>query len=395
VRRFLATDPTSAKATAPPYHWDALTHLCFSNYLKHDRSRTPGFVAAATALLDAGVSANTGFFEHADHPHPSWEPVLYGACGVAHHPELTRLLLERGAEPNDGETCYHSPETHDNAALQILVETGKLTEENLGMMLIRKLDWHDLEGARYLLEKGAPAAGPRDRGWAPLHHALSRANDTPFIALLLDRGADPLALDDGITAIQRAARDGRRDVLAELQRRGISVEMTGLDGLLGALAMGDDERVAARLADEPALRDAVIARGGELLCKWCASWNWDGMRRLLDLGVPVNTPFDEGHGYHGLAPGSLAIQAAAWFLLPRAMRLLIERGADVNAAMPRRNKTPLQLYVEACTASYWTEMRSLEGVQLLVAAGADSSSIALPTGWDELDALLREQRVTH
>ena len=27
--------------------------------------------------------------------------MLYGAAGVAHHPELTRLLLERGADPND------------------------------------------------------------------------------------------------------------------------------------------------------------------------------------------------------------------------------------------------------------------------------------------------------
>jgi hypothetical protein len=28
---------------------------------------------------------------------------------VAHNADLTRLLLERGADPNDNETPYHAP----------------------------------------------------------------------------------------------------------------------------------------------------------------------------------------------------------------------------------------------------------------------------------------------
>lgn len=35
---------------------------------------------------------------------------LYGAAGVAHDPELTRILLGAGADPNDGESVYHSTE---------------------------------------------------------------------------------------------------------------------------------------------------------------------------------------------------------------------------------------------------------------------------------------------
>lgn len=111
VRRFLAQDPQSVSATSPPYGADALTHLCFSNYLRLDPSRTPAFLRAATALLDAGASASAGFFDPAHQPHPEWETALYGAAGVAHNPELTRLLLERGADPNDEEAVYHSPET--------------------------------------------------------------------------------------------------------------------------------------------------------------------------------------------------------------------------------------------------------------------------------------------
>src|SRR5213594_1373727 len=88
VRRFLALDPGHATTKGGPRGWDALTHLCFSKFLRLDRSRSPGFVRAATALLDAGASANTGWFETNHQPKPEWESALYGAAGVAHHAEL-------------------------------------------------------------------------------------------------------------------------------------------------------------------------------------------------------------------------------------------------------------------------------------------------------------------
>src|SRR6266699_1223676 len=155
VRRFLELDPGNATMKGGPRGWDALTHLCFSKYLRLDRARSAGFVRAARALLDAGAAANTGWYEVNHRPEPEWESALYGAAGVAHHPELTRLLLERGADPNDGEVAYHTPETDDNRTLKILVESGKLSDDTLATMLLRKADWHDYEGIVYLLEHGA------------------------------------------------------------------------------------------------------------------------------------------------------------------------------------------------------------------------------------------------
>src|SRR6266850_782270 len=153
VRGFLSADPGSATVAGGPRGWDALTHLCFSRYLRLDRTRSDGIIRAARALLDAGASPNSGWFEKNHQPGPEWESVLYGAAGVAHHPGLTRLLLERGADPNDGEVVYHSPETYDNTVLKLLVETGKLTEESLTTMLIRKHDLHDYAGDKFLLEQ--------------------------------------------------------------------------------------------------------------------------------------------------------------------------------------------------------------------------------------------------
>src|SRR5207245_2105587 len=55
VRRFLELDPGNATVKAGPRGWDALTHLCFSKYLRLDPARSAGFVRAAQALLDAGA----------------------------------------------------------------------------------------------------------------------------------------------------------------------------------------------------------------------------------------------------------------------------------------------------------------------------------------------------
>src|SRR3954471_15651473 len=90
VRHFIARDKESVSRKGGPHGWDALTHLCFSRFLRLDPNRSEGFVRAARALLDAGANANTGWFEQDHQPSPEWEPVLYGAAGVAHHAELTR-----------------------------------------------------------------------------------------------------------------------------------------------------------------------------------------------------------------------------------------------------------------------------------------------------------------
>jgi len=70
VRRFLELDAGNATAKRGPHGWDALTHLCFSRYLRLDRARSDGFVRAAKALLEAGASANIEFYEENHHPPP-------------------------------------------------------------------------------------------------------------------------------------------------------------------------------------------------------------------------------------------------------------------------------------------------------------------------------------
>src|SRR5689334_6063952 len=90
VRRLLADDPQNATKKEEPYGGDALVYLCLSKYLRLDPARSGGFLRAATALLDEGADPNTGFWSKDEHR--EFETALYGAAGVAHHAELTRLL---------------------------------------------------------------------------------------------------------------------------------------------------------------------------------------------------------------------------------------------------------------------------------------------------------------
>ena len=375
VRRFLAHEPANATAKGGPRGWDVLTHLCFSKYLRLDRARSDGFVRAATALLDAGASPNTGFYNDEHQPKPTLESVLYGAAGVAHHPELTRLLVERGADPNDDEVPYHSPETLDNRAMKILVESGKLTPESIVMMLIRKFDWQDDGGVAWLLDHGADPNLLRPWGERPLHHALSRGNPLSYFELLLDHGADPsLPSNDGTTAVATAARMARADVLDLFERRGFAVELHGDDAFLAACARSDEASARRIVASDPSTVRRLQAQNSGLLVDFAGSGNTGAVRLMLDLGFDVGAQRSDPPWMRG----ETALHVAAWRGRLETVKLLIERGAPLDAA-GRSGATPLDDTLRALVEqSEWTPNEySIEIAHALLHAGARIESAKL------------------
>jgi ankyrin repeat protein len=396
VRAFLALDPASAHASSGPRDTTALVYLCFSNYLRLEGERTPAFLRAATALLDAGADPNAGFQNTGDWP--EFESAIYGAAGVAHHAGLTRLLLERGADPNDNETAYHAAETYDNAAVQVLVESGKLAAAGLSTLLLRKTDWHDYDGLAWLLEHGAEANAPTQWGKTALHNAILSDNRLAIVNLLLDRGADPLAVatrpERGSpraghqTAVQMAARRGRGDALEAFAARGFSIELQGVERLLAACARRDEPVVKTIAASEPHTVAELRGDGGRFLAWFSGVDNTGGVRLLLDLGVPVDAPFVEGEGYFEVAPNSLAIHVAAWRASHATVRLLIDRGSPIDAR-DGKGRTPLMLAVRACVDSWWKGRRKPDSVKALLEAGASTTGVTIPCGYDEADALLK------
>ncbi len=398
VHELLAHDASLATATSAPYGWDALTHLCFSRFLRFDGARTDAFVRTATALLDAGASANTGFQDDEHSPHATFESALYGAAGVAHNAALTKLLLSRGANPNDDEVPYHAPESYDLGAFRALLESRLMTADSLTTMLLRKSDWHDIDGMALAIEFAADVNATGRWGRTPLSHAIRSDNRIEIITLLLDHGADPSFVENtvptegmssaGMSAITQAAWTGRGDLLRLFASRGHALPASGVDALVSACALGDAARAMQLAADAPADVAALQARGALLMMRFAGVGNADGVRALLALGVPVDVTHEQADGYHNRASYSTALHVAAWRARHDTVELLLSHGANANALDSHR-RSPLMLAVLANVESYWTDNPSPASVTALLAAGAAVDGVRYPCGYAPVDELLK------
>ena len=122
-----------------PRGWAPLLYVCHSCFPS---------ATLARELLSRGADPNVTF----DNEYGAMS-ALYGAAGVAHDPELTRVLLEAGANPDDGESVYHSTEAQSTECLRLLLEHGAQTKDTNA--LAHALDEERLEHVRLLLEAGA------------------------------------------------------------------------------------------------------------------------------------------------------------------------------------------------------------------------------------------------
>jgi ankyrin repeat protein len=156
--------------------------------------------------------------------------------------------------------------------------------------------------------------------------------------------------------------------------------------LVAACARADRREIEAILRTHPDLSSQMMSEAGSLVAEFAGNGNVEGLRCLLDLGTPVDARYG-GDGYFDIAPASTALHVAAWRAQPKAVALLIERGASVNVA-DAKGRTPLQLAVKACVDSYWMNRRTPDAVKALLDAGASKAGIELPTGYEAIDRLL-------
>ena len=120
VAAFLAADPASATRSTQPDDTEPMVYAVLTDIKDAlDVSASARF-DTVRHLLNAGASANASVpLGDAS----SRMPVLYFPC-VANNVAIARLLLERGAQVNDGESVYHAAQHNHRECLEVLREFG-------------------------------------------------------------------------------------------------------------------------------------------------------------------------------------------------------------------------------------------------------------------------------
>ena len=179
------------------------------------------------------------------------------------------MLLDAGADPNDGESLYHALE--DPACTRLLLEHGaRIAESNA---LYRAIDFGDNTALKLLLAHGGdpngPARNPPMTDWgSPLrmgdHGAGGRAREA-----LLDAGADPSrATPDGVSLYRLALQFGLADVAALLRAQTDAPEISDEERFVAACARGDEAGARAMARDGPICRPRCRRRN----CGCCRTW---------------------------------------------------------------------------------------------------------------------------
>jgi hypothetical protein len=290
-------DPGWLRRAGGPLQLPPLVAVCHSSLLRLP-AFAPAMRACARHLLDAGADPLQGIGNR-------WPPAslqapdeveplsaLYGAAGQNHDPDLTRMLLDAGADPNDGESLYHSLDNTpaSRECTQLLLQAGARVDGSNA--LLRVLDLDDLQALRLLLEHGAdPNAGDAQAAWGfPLSWAIRRRRSLAHVQALLDAGVDPAwRTPQGLPAATLARRFGLPEVAALLEAAaGTPVPMPASEQLLAACARGDAGQARQLLALHPGLLHTLSSDQLRMLPELAALGCMDAVCCMVELGWPVD-----------------------------------------------------------------------------------------------------------
>jgi ankyrin repeat protein len=322
-------------APGGPRGWAPLlyvTHSCFAS------------LGLARELLERGADPDAAF----ENEYGSMS-ALYGAAGRLHDPALTRLLLEAGAHPDDGESLYHATEAPSPECLQLLLDHGAQPRGTNALA-------HALDDEREPHVRALLAAGADPNEGALLAHAVRRGRGPGILRLLAEhgarldepggetwRGAVPLR-----TPYQHAVLRGREDSAQVLAALGASTAVAPEDLAVAAVARGETAPLPEQL--DPDAQEVLILAA---------------LRGRLDAVLAA-----VGAGFRGVVGGSpegTLLHHAAWVGDPVVVERLLAAGADPLAGAP---ETPLAWAVHG--SQFW-ELPGRDFVavaQRLAAAGA-------------------------
>ncbi len=318
--------------------------------LRRDDTEAAGRVRA---LLDAGASPNASL--PLDDDPTARIPALYFAC-VVNHVEVARLLLERGANPNDGESVYHAAERNHRECLELLEAHGadlSARHTQYGntplYFLAGYREGHELcesstLGMHWLLEHGADpnvlsyaqTTDEHTPGIAetPLHRTAENGRGADLAQLLIAHGAHVDAQrGDGKTAYTIAMRTGNFAMADALVSAGAdATNLSPTDQLLAACARADGERARALLAQYDGLLASLTTEDRNTIVGAVHDDRVESVRLMVSLGWSLT---EEGPW------GGTPLHWAAWFGRVRAVRTLLDLDAPINFRDRQYGSSPI------------------------------------------------------
>ena len=280
---------------------------CFS---PHGADPNAGFLWGATYVF----TALTGAFGEGEDginqlPHP-------------HRDALAKLLLDSGADPNDGQTLYNRHFSANDDHLTLLLSYG--LGQDRGGPWIKRLGDRMQSPARLLIEELWGAA---------------KNNLPERVKLLVGHGVDvnTPGLRTGRTPYEEALRAGN-DAIAEylLQHGAKKIELNPVETFALACIAGRREDARARLAEDPALLEKLGPYGRvDLIHRAVEAGQRDGVRLIAELGIDIN----------GMVPNTglsaSVLHAAAMGGRLEMVKLLLELGGNAALRDPSYHATPI------------------------------------------------------
>jgi ankyrin repeat protein len=371
VDRVLTETPSLINAKTGSQNCEPLVYVCFSRYAGGKSTRAPDLTETARVLLRHGANPNTSFLSEDFPDNPL--SCLYAATGLNNNADLARALLEAGADPNDGESLYHSTEHPDLACMKLLLRYG--AEPNRANALRHILDYEHSEGVQLLLDAGADPNHINERGDTALHWAVWRGRSVKIIAMLLDRGADVNAKrKDGRTAYALAILGGQQEMAAFLKSCGANTDLSPIDQFVAASAQAGQQL-------KPAPEISALPEYEHLIPHLAAVHNTAAVRGLLAAGFDVNA-----RGEHG----GTALHWACWKGYADLVKLLLDHNAALDIKDHSFHAPPAGWLHHGTRNCGEPGGDYPEVARLLIAANAPMEGCNTSTGNADVDAVLRE-----
>jgi ankyrin repeat protein len=308
TQRFLSADPSLATKRGGPRNWEPLLYACYSRLGSTVEGHST--LAVSRILLDHGADPNAGILWAGDYLFTALTGVFgEGERGPVNQPphqycfELARLLLERGADPNDSQTLYNKMFRPDNRHLELLFEFGLGGTD--GGVWAGRIGEKVEENQRSMNDQLA---------WAVKHNFRER------VVLLVEHHVDLNSSENRFSRVpyELAMVSGHRDIAEYLAEQGAAKKKLDAPHAFAAACISADADQARVLQSrDPKLIERFGTHRVALLQQAAGENNLAAIRLMAELGFNLNERSRTTALHEAASNGHLEM-----------VKLLIELGAD-------------------------------------------------------------------